>query len=99
MPVAKISLDAIPPERTVASGQYGEIYKNLYALDDGKWLSIAITHTAETRLREIANVRRACQRFFAQKEVAAKYGMVTQVEPKDEFNSVMYVKKVSKEMK
>lgn len=93
MPVAKVENNATPPERAVSSGMYGDIYEALYKAEPNTWIAISITHTAESRIREIANSRRACQRFFAQVDIAGKYRMESRVDPIDEFNSIMYVLK------
>ena len=94
MPVSKVTPQVTPPDDLTISREYPEIYKALYAAKPGEWISIEITHTAATRIKEINNVRRACQRFFAQKENSTKYHMVSMVkEGTPGLSSVMYVQK------
>jgi hypothetical protein len=94
MPVAKVTGKAEPPSGLTISKEYPEIYKALYAAESNEWISIEITHTKETRLKEINNIRRACQRFFAQKSNSEKYHMVSAVsEGTPGLSSIMYVQK------
>ncbi len=94
MPVSKVTPQVTPPDDLTVSREYPEIYKALYAAKPGEWISIEITHTAATRIKEINNVRRACQRFFAQKDNYEKYRMVSMVkEGTQGLSSVMYVQK------
>lgn len=94
MPVGLIKIDVEAPSNRVGSDKYGAIYAALYQVPEDKWIAIPITHTKDTRLREIANVRRSVQRWFGLKaHLEAGLKMESRVVSVDEFNSVMYILK------
>lgn len=92
MPIATIKQDVKPPETRVATSEYGLLYSALYDAKVNTWLKITIRHKLETRIMEIARVRRAVQRWFAQAD-NKKYRMISRVENIDEHSSDMYIYK------
>lgn len=94
MPFGAIILNVEPPTKNAESVTYGPIYEALSNLEPGKWMAIPIEHTKETRIKEIANVRRAIQRYFELEEIKTAFGYRSRVTSNGEDESIMYVQKL-----
>jgi hypothetical protein len=75
------------------SREYDAVYSMLEQSAPGAWISIPITYDPARREQDIANVRRACQRWFAQKQNKNNYHMVSQVTQGEGDTCTMYVQK------
>jgi hypothetical protein len=86
------------PEDTTGSNAYASIYEGLDKTEPGNWLKIGVEYIKERRVQDIANVRRAVQRYFSQACIRDKYGMVSRVQPVDDYSCIMWVKKTKIEV-
>lgn len=97
MPLGKVQTNVQPPSEKVASESYGPLYEALYAAKPETWISVEIEHPAgPAKKQEIANVRRAAQRWFELDANKNVYHMVSQVTSVDATHSVMFIKKEAK---
>lgn len=95
MPLGKTVANSAPPKEETKSGSYGPLYQALYDTQPDQWCAIDIEHPAdqEGKTREIANVRRAAQRWFALGENVNTFHMVSLVTEQSETLSTMFIKK------